>query len=280
MILDGKIASEKYIEDIKLQIEKYKENGHKFKLAVIQTVVDDASLSYLKGRIKMCEKVGVELDHYDYSNKEKEEVISLLEKLNLDETIDGIMVDRPFPKGWDEMEIYSHLNYKKDVDGCTIFNAGLLFQNKECFVPSTAKAVIELLDFYKIDVEGKNVVVVGRSKTVGAPVAQLLTNKNATVTVCHSRTRELKEITKKADIVVVAIGKKAFITKDYLSSKSIVVDVGIHYNEDGKMCGDVDKSVYEFVESYSPVPRGVGPLTNVSLMKNIILAKEMKIWKK
>jgi len=275
MILDGKIASESLILDIKEKVEKYRENGEILKLCVLQLVVDDASKAYLRGRMKMCEKVGVELEVYDCSNSSKEEVIELIKRLNNDKKVTGIMIDRPFPKGMDETEIFSYLDPKKDVDGCTIYNAGLLFQNKTCLIPSTAKAVLELMKFYNVELQGKRVVVVGRSKTVGAPVAQLLINQNATVTTCHSRTVDLPSECKKAEVLVVAIGKKEFIDEKYLNKDCVVVDVGIHYDEFGKMCGDVARSTYEFLTTYSPVPRGVGPLTNIALMQNLLIAKEM-----
>lgn len=275
MILDGRIAADSLVLDIKEKVEKYKEFGEKLKLCVIQLVVDDASQSYLKGRKKMCEKVGVDLDVYDCSNNTQEEVIELVKRLNEDKEVTGIMIDRPFPKHIDEASVFACLDQKKDVDGCTIQSAGLLFQNKLSLVPSTAKAVIELLNFYNIPLQGKRVVVVGRSKTVGAPVAQLLINRNATVTTCHSKTVDLPSVCKTAEILVVAIGKKEFITKEYLNKDTVVVDVGIHYDEEGKMCGDVARDNYSYLETYSPVPRGVGPLTNIALMQNLLLAKEM-----
>ncbi len=274
MIFDGKIAAEHYYEELKNKVEEHKRKGVCFKLAVVQLVKDDASIAYLNGRRKICEKIGVSLEAYDYSFKTKEEIIELIKELNNNPEISGIMIDRPFPKGMDENEIFSYLDPSKDVDGCTIINAGRLFQNKKCFVPSTAKAVVELMKYYNINVEGKEVVVVGRSKTVGAPLAQLLINNNATVTVCHSKTKDLKEVTKRADIVVVAIGRRAFINEEYVTPNTVIFDVGIHYDEFGKMCGDVDKKIYDYVNSYSPVPRGVGPLTNVALMQNLISTKE------
>ena len=275
MILDGKVAAETLLIDIKTKIEKYLENGQKLKLVVIQLVNDDASKSYLKGRMKMCEKVGVDLEVYDCSSYSEEQLIDLISRLNKDDFVTGIMIDRPFPKHIDEAKVFAELDPKKDVDGCTIQNAGLLFQNKKSLVPSTAKAVLELMKFYNIPLQGKRVVVVGRSKTVGAPVAQLLINQNATVTTCHSRTVDLPNECKKAEVLVVAIGKREFITIDYLNKDCVVVDVGIHYDEEGKMCGDVSRATYSFLETYSPVPRGVGPLTNIALMQNLLLAKEM-----
>ena len=275
MVLDGKIAAENLLLEIKEKVEKYQELGQKLKLCVLQLVNDDASKSYLKGRMKMCEKVGVDLDVYDCSSCSEDEVIELVLRLNKDNSVTGIMIDRPFPKHIDEAKVFASLDPKKDVDGCTIQNAGLLFQNKKCLVPSTAKAVLELMKYYSIPLQGKRIVVVGRSKTVGAPVAQLLINQNATVTTCHSRTVDLPSECKKAEVLVVAIGKREFITQEYLNKDCVVVDVGIHYDEQGKMCGDVSRETYDFLETYSPVPRGVGPLTNVALMQNLLLAKEM-----
>ena len=275
MVLDGKIAAENLLLEIKEKVEKYQELGQKLKLCVLQLVNDDASKSYLKGRMKMCEKVSVDLDVYDCSSYTEDEVIELVSRLNNDNSVTGIMIDRPFPKHVDEAKVFASLDPKKDVDGCTIQNAGLLFQNKKCLVPSTAKAVLELIKYYDIPLQGKRVVVVGRSKTVGAPVAQLLINQNATVTTCHSRTIDLPKECKKAEILVVAIGKREFITQEYLNKDCVVVDVGIHYDDEGKMCGDVSRATYSFLETYSPVPRGVGPLTNIALMQNLLLAKEM-----
>ena len=275
MVLDGKVAAENLLLEIKEKVEKYQELGEKLKLCVLQLVNDDASKSYLKGRMKMCEKLGVDLDVYDCSSCSEDEVVELVLRLNKDDSVTGIMIDRPFPKHIDEAKVFASLDPKKDVDGCTIQNAGLLFQNKKCLVPSTAKAVLELMKYYSIPLQGKRVVVVGRSKTVGAPVAQLLINQNATVTTCHSRTVDLPSECKKAEVLVVAIGKREFITQEYLNKDCVVVDVGIHYDEEGKMCGDVARSTYSYLETYSPVPKGVGPLTNIALMQNLLLAKEM-----
>ena len=272
MILDGKKVAEKVLEKVASNVAKMDIKPH---LAVILVGNDTASQIYVRNKKRAAEKVGIISTIIELPESiTQEELLNKIEELNNNPEISGIMIDRPFPKGMDENEIFSYLDPSKDVDGCTIINAGRLFQNKKCFVPSTAKAVVELMKYYNINVEGKEVVVVGRSKTVGAPLAQLLINNNATVTVCHSKTKDLKEVTKRANIMVVAIGRRAFINEEYVTPNTVIFDVGIHYDEFGKMCGDVDKKIYDYVNSYSPVPRGVGPLTNVALMQNLISTKE------
>lgn len=271
MILDGKRAAEVLRQNLISEFANLKEKGIKAKIAIVLPQSDEASLSYLKARRKIAELLGVEIvEVYGQEGYQAEDYIDIVKKLNNDSSIYGIMIDRPFPKGIDEDQIYQVLDYRKDIDGCNPINAGLLLQGKPCLVPSTARAVLELIKFYGISLIGKEVVVVGRSRTVGMPTAQLCIKENATVTVCHSKTNNLAEKSKRADIVIVAMGKKDFFTPEFVTNKTIIVDVGIHYDEFGKMCGDVRKDVYDVVDSYSPVPGGVGPLTNISLMYNLL----------
>ena len=213
------------------------------------------------------------LDYYKRIVIGNKELLDLIDKLNKDETIHGILLQSPIPKGLDINEAFRTIDPKKDVDGFNPFNVGKLCLGQDTFVSCTPFGIIKLLGEYNIEIEGKNAVVVGRSNIVGKPMMQCLLNKNATVTVCHSKTKDLKEVTKKADILVVAIGKSNFITKDMVKEGAVVVDVGINRGENGKLCGDVDFEEVSKVASYiTPVPGGVGPMTIAMLMNNIVKA--------
>lgn len=275
--LDGKevaqFLKEKNIELIK----KIKEKNEEITLAIILPTNDPSSLSYLKGRMKMAENVGINIKTITFDNTPtQEELLIEINKLNKDSSITGIMVDRPFPKGIDEKIINNAIDHKKDVDGVNTLNAGLLAQGIPCMIPPTAYACIAILKYYKIDLTGKNVVVVGRSASVGRPLAQLLINENATVTVCHSKTKELDKITSNAEILCVAIGRKEMIDEKYLGNSQILVDVGIHYNELGKLCGDIKESCKEKALFATPVPGGIGSITNYMLLENLLLAHKLQ----
>ena len=204
-------------------------------------------------------------------------MLDLIDKLNKDETIHGILLQSPIPKGLDINEAFRAIDPKKDVDGFNPFNVGKLCLGQDTFVSCTPFGIIKLLGEYNIEIEGKNAVVVGRSNIVGKPMMQCLLNKNATVTVCHSKTKDLKEVTKKADILVVAIGRANFITKDMVKEGAVVVDVGINRTDDGKLCGDVEFEEVSKVASYiTPVPGGVGPMTIAMLMNNIVKAARLQ----
>jgi methylenetetrahydrofolate dehydrogenase (NADP+)/methenyltetrahydrofolate cyclohydrolase len=269
MLLDGKVAAASLKDSLKLAIEQANKNRPP-KLAILVSNHDDGSVAYLKGRQKLAASINVEIEVFDCQNYSETEIISLLDQLSADTNIDGIMVDRPLNKGINEDAIFAHLATSKDVDGCTLLSSGLLFQAQSGHVSATSRAVMELLKFYQIDLKGKNVAVLGRSKNVGKPLGLLLLNQDATVTLCHSKSKDLAKICQAQDIVIVAIGKKEFIDESYFNPNSIVVDVGIHYDENGKMVGDVKQSVYTYVKAISPVPGGVGPLTNIALMQNLI----------
>ena len=234
----------------------------------------EGSISYLKSRTKLCGNLGINLEIYYQENlKNKDEFLALINKLNNDKIVTGIMIDRPLLPQFNEDEIFDHLDPKKDVDGCTTYNSGLLMKNKPCLTCLTPNAVMLLLEAYGYELKGKNAVVIGRSMNVGMPLAHLLINANATVTVCHSKTKDLRAVCKNADLIVAAIGRKEMIDETYVNEGTTIIDIGIHYNEDGTLTGDVKKSVYDKVLNYSPVPKGVGPLTSVSLINNLLKIK-------
>jgi len=271
MILDGRRAAEVLKQNLISEFAYLKENDIKPKMAIVLPLSNDASFSYLKARRKIAELLGVEIvEFYGQEDYSTSDYLDIIQKLNDDKSIHGIMLDRPFPKNIDEDQVYQALDYRKDVDGCNPISAGLLLQGKPSLAPSTARAILELMKFYGINLLGKNVTVVGRSRTVGMPTAQLLIKENSTVTICHSKTMNLADKCMTADIIIAAIGKRDFFTPEFVTSKSIIIDVGINYDDLGKMCGDVRKDVYDIVDSYSPVPGGVGPLTNVALMYNLL----------
>ena len=267
--LDGKIAALTIKEDLK---KAFNEGTRKACLAIIR-FDDPASESYLKGRLKIAEELGVIIKTYTFDEKdETNNIVNLINKLNDDNTIDGIMVDRPLPKKYNESLILSSINVSKDVDGYTPLNLGNLVSNQDCFSSCTPGAALRILDFYNIDLTGKNALVIGRSVNVGKPLALLLLNKNATVTIAHSKTKNLKEKCKEADIVFLALGKANFLSKDDITENTIIVDIGINFDENGKLCGDASRECYEIAKAYTPVPGGVGIMTNVLLMENLLKA--------
>ena len=256
--------------------EKLNKIPRKLTLAIILLSNDDASLSYLKGRTKLAEKMGFNIKVVTFENLTKDILIEKIKELNNDDLIDGIMIDRPYPDYIKESEVVDYIDYRKDVDGITTLNQGLLNQNRPCLLPPTAASSYELIKYYTGSVEGKKALVIGRSSSVGRPLAQILLNNNATVTIAHSRTKNLKELTKENEIVCVAIGKKEMIDDSYLNENQIIIDIGIHYNNEGKLVGDVLESSKEKVRYASPVPGGVGPLTNYELLENLIKSYEMR----
>ena len=242
-------------------------------LAII-TSKDPGSISYLKSRTKLCDSLNIKVKiFYQEDIQSEEEFINLIINLN-NSDITGIMVDRPLDKRFDEKVILNKIDYKKDVDGLTVYNSGLLMQNKPCLTPLTPSAVMLLLEEYGYDLKGKDVCVIGRSQNVGLPLAKMLMNKDATVTVCHSKTKNLRDIAKRSDLIVAALGRMEFIDESYVNENSTVIDVGIHYNEDGKVIGDVKRSIYDKVLNYSPVPKGVGPVTSIMLILNLLKIKK------
>ena len=256
--------------------EKINNLSRKLTLAVILLSNDEASLSYLKGRQKLADKMNFHLEVISFNELTKEKLIEKIKELNNNPLIDGIMIDRPYPSHIKESEVVDYIDYLKDVDGITTINQGLLNQNRECLLPPTAASSFELIKYYTGSVEGKKALVIGRSSSVGRPLAQLLLNANATVTIAHSRTQNLKELTKENEIMCVAIGRKEMINDEYINEDQIIIDVGIHVNEEGKLVGDVLESSKGKVKYASPVPGGVGPLTNYMLLENLIKSYEMR----
>ena len=266
--LDGKIAAAAIKEELK---EKIASLPSKICLGIIR-FDDPASESYLKGRLKIANELGVDVKVFVVEdNKTNEDLLTLVNTLNNDPSIHGIMIDRPLPRKYNEFEILSSINPIKDVDGYTPINLGKLVSNKQSYVSCTPGAAVRLVDYYNIDLTGLNALVIGRSVNVGKPLALLLLNKNATVTVAHSKTQNLKELCKKADIIFLALGKANFLNKEDINENTIIVDIGINF-VDGKLCGDANKECYDIAKAYSPVPGGVGVMTNVILMENLLQA--------
>lgn len=242
------------------------------RLVILQIGDNQESNLYIGQKKKFGEELGIVVEHKKFPDDVKEdEVVAVIQSYNKDSKVGGIIVQLPMPKHLNQSKILNAIDIKKDVDGLGVGQIGLLYSGeKNAIVPATARGVVSLLDFYKINLESKNVVVIGRSNLVGRPVAQMCLNRNATVTVCHSHTKNLESITKTADILIVACGKMCFIGSSYVKEGQVVVDVGIHRTEVG-ICGDVDfESVKNIVSAISPVPGGVGPLTVVSLFQNLV----------
>ncbi len=256
--------------------DKISKLGVQLGLAVIQVGNDEASDIYVKQKGKLAEELGYKFIHKRFDlSVNNDEVINYIKKLNNDDSIDGIIVQMPVPKHLDSILIRNSVDPLKDVDGLTYNNAGKLLHNSPALVPCTPKGIGELLDFYNIDVDGMNAVVIGRSVLVGKPIANVLTNKNATVTLCHSHSKNIPYYTKNADIVVVAVGKKDLLTEDMVKDGVIIVDVGIN-RVDGKLYGDVDFVNVSKKASYiTPVPGGVGPMTIAMLMNNVVKAAKI-----
>ena len=275
-ILDGKEVARKTRERLKNKVEELKQKGINPKLAVIMVGEDGASKIYVRNKSKACEELGIEYEEYllgDDTTQEK--LLKLINELNERADVNGILLQSPIPKHLDINEAFRTIHPNKDVDGFNPINVGKLVLGQETFVSCTPFGVIKLLEEYNIDIEGKNAVVIGRSNIVGKPMLQCLLNKNATVTICHSKTRNLKEIAKSADILVCALGRAKFVTADMVKEGAVVIDVGINRNEQGKVCGDVDfEEVSKIASHITPVPGGVGPMTIAMLMNNIIKASQ------
>ena len=277
IIIDGKELAKNIREGLKEEVKELKNAEINPKLAVIMVGDDKASKVYVKNKSKACEDVGIEYEEYLLPTQTKmEELLELIEKLNNDETIHGILVQSPLPEGLDANEAFKTISPKKDVDGFNPINVGKLSLNQDCFVSCTPYGIIKMLENYNIPIEGANAVIIGRSNIVGKPLAKCLLNKNATVTVCHSRTKNLKEITKQADILIAAIGKAKFVTQDMVKKGATVIDVGINRTESG-LVGDTDFDAIKEKASYiTPVPGGVGPMTIAMLMTNVIKAAKQQ----
>ena len=270
-LLNGKEVSNYIKKDVKREITKL---NIKPSLTVIVVGDNPASTVYVRNKEKACAQVGIEsIVHRLPEDTSEESLLALINLLNNDPSVDGILVQLPLPDHIDANTVLQAIDPKKDVDGFTAVNTGRLWLGDYVLTPCTAMGIIELLDYYSIDIEGKNCVVMGRSNIVGKPIAALLLERNATVTMCHSKTRNLNEFTKNADVLIVAIGKSKFVTEDMIKDGAVVIDVGINRGEDGKLCGDVDfENVAEKTSVITPVPNGVGPITVAMLMKNTLLA--------
>lgn len=275
-LLNGKVISDIIKDDLKEVVTEMKNNGQNVELAVIQVGNDSASSVYINNKVKACNYIGIEsvtcnLDE----DTTQDELINMIEELNEDDTVNGILVQLPLPKHLDEKEILSKIHPSKDVDGFHANNVGNLMLGNNSIVACTPSGIMKMLEYYEIDVAGQECVVVGRSNIVGKPMAMLLLQADGTVTVCHSKTKNLKEICKRADILVCAIGKPKFFNREYIKDGAVVIDVGIHRQEDGKLCGDVDfEDVKDIVSAISPVPNGVGSMTVCMLMNNCVKATQ------
>ena len=280
MLLKGKDVALAISQRSLNTVNELKEKGITPTLAIFRVGEKSDDLSYEKGATKRCEEVGVNIIKYIFPiDVSKEEFYKQLDKANKDDNIHGILVFRPLPKSFDDNELRNFINPEKDVDGCTDLSLAGVFTNKELgFAPCTAQAAIEILDYYNIDVKGKNVVVLGRSLVVGKPLSILLLNKNATVTICHTKTINIQDITKKAEIIICATGQMESINKDYVSLNQTIIDVGISWNDTKqKLCGDcLFEEVEPIVKNITPVPGGVGSVTSSVLVNHVAVAAKRK----
>ena len=274
VLIDGKAVSLKVKENVRNEVSELREKGIETALAVIIVGNDPASKVYVGNKKKACEFCSIRSVEYALDEQTtQEELLSLIDKLNDDESINGILCQLPLPKHLDENAVIERISSEKDVDCFSNENVGKLWTGSYTFKPCTPAGVMELLKAYDINVEGKNCVVIGRSNIVGKPMAALLLEKNATVTVCHSRTKKLKEVCSNADLIVAAVGRAGFVTADMVKEGAVVIDVGINRNENGKLCGDVDfENVKEKASFITPVPGGCGPMTIAVLMQNTLSA--------
>jgi len=269
-IIDGKKLRNEIVEELKKEVKHYM---IKPCLAVIQIGDDPASNTYIKSKEKACNEIGMYFKHIKFTEETKEiEVINKILELNNDEYVHGILLQLPIPEKFNPDKLINYIARNKDVDGLTDINLGKLYNNKPCLSSCTPLGIMKLLEDNNVEIEGKNVTIVGRSNLVGKPLLGLMLNKNATVTICHSKTENLSKHTKNADILIVAVGKKQFIKENMVKEGAVVIDVGIN-KEDNKLYGDVDfEKVKEKASLITPVPGGVGPMTVAMLMKNVVTA--------
>lgn len=279
-LLDGKLVAKLQEDKIKIRVQEYrKKTGKSPGLAVVLIGDDPASRIYVRNKEAACERVGIASTRYDIDKKTNvEELESLLNHLNADQDVHGVLVQIPVPKPFRYETVLELLNPMKDADGLTYNSLGRLWAGHSTIKPCTPYGIMTMLEHYKIDVAGKRAVVIGRSNIVGKPMAQLLMDANATVTVCHSKTKDLKSYTREADIVVVAAGQPRFIGGDAFKKDAVVVDVGMHRNNENKLCGDVKFEELNGVVSFAtPVPGGVGPMTITMLLHNTMTLAEMSL---
>ncbi|AWC33762.1 bifunctional methylenetetrahydrofolate dehydrogenase/methenyltetrahydrofolate cyclohydrolase FolD [Bacillus cytotoxicus] len=272
VIIKGNEVAEKKRAQLKEEVVKLKEQGIVPGLAVILVGEDPASRSYVKGKQKGCEQVGIYSELIEFPDTITEErLLAEIDRLNEDDRINGILVQLPLPKHIEEKAIIERISPKKDVDGFHPINIGRMMTGQDTFLPCTPHGILELVKETNIDISGKHVVVIGRSNIVGKPVGQLFLNENATVTYCHSKTKNIKELSKLADILVVAVGRPKMVTADYIKEGAVVIDVGVNRLETGKLCGDVDfENVLDIAGYITPVPKGVGPMTITMLLHNTV----------
>ena len=274
-LIDGKAIAAEMRSEIKRGVDGFKaERNREIGLAVVLVGENPASKIYVKNKIKACEEVGIKsYAYYLPENAPQSAVEELVSGLASDDNIDGILVQLPLPAHLDSVKVLSFIPTDKDVDGFSVENIGKLAMGEKCLVACTPNGVMKMLEYYGVELTGKRAVVVGRSNIVGKPMALLLLNANATVTVCHSKTRDLKAECLKAEVLVAAIGKEKFITADMVKEGAVVIDVGMNRDENGKLCGDVDFETVKDKCSYiTPLPGGVGPMTRAMLMENTLLA--------
>lgn len=277
--IDGKEIAKAHREEIKRNIEEKVAKGvRKPSMVAVLVGNDGGSISYMKNQQKLSESLGVKYTSIILEESiTEEELLNEIKNLNEDKNVDGIILQLPLPKKFNEKLITSSINYEKDIDGLTDVNTGKLYKGEKCFIPCTAKSVIEIIKSVETNIEGKKAVIIGRSNIVGKPAAQLLLNENATVTICHSRTKNLSEVCKDADILVSAIGRPAFVTKNFVKEGAIVIDVGTTM-VDGKIKGDVlYDEVIDIASLVTPVPGGVGAMTTTMLIKNTCEAWEKNV---
>jgi methylenetetrahydrofolate dehydrogenase (NADP+)/methenyltetrahydrofolate cyclohydrolase len=278
MLIDGKKISSQIKDEIKAEVLALKEKGEEVTLAVVLVGEDPASQVYVRNKKRACEYVGIKSLSFELpAETTQEELLLLVEKLNHDPAVNGILVQLPLPSHIDEDAVIKAIDPNKDVDGFHPMSVGALSIGQKGYVSCTPAGIIELMKRSGIEMDGKHCVIVGRSNIVGKAMAMLMRRQNATVTVTHSHTKNLKEITKQADILIVAIGRAKFITADYVKDQAVVIDVGMDRDENGKLCGDVDfDSVQKVAGAITPVPGGVGPMTIAMLMKNCLTSLELK----
>lgn len=276
-IIDGKQISLDIKNELKEKVAKYKEQGIEITLVVVKVGNDPASAVYVRNKEKACEYVGINSKTLALPEETtEEELLNVVKELNEDKNVNGILVQLPLPKHIDESKVLLTIDSTKDVDGFHPVNVGKMVIGEDTFLPCTPAGIIEMIKRTDIDIEGKECVVIGRSNIVGKPMAMLMLKENATVTIAHSRTKDLKEVTKRADIIVAAIGKAKFVTADYVKEGAVVIDVGMNRDENGKLCGDVDfESVSKVASAITPVPGGVGPMTVTMLLVNCLRSVEI-----
>ena len=276
VIIDGKELAKKIRANLKIECEELKKKNINSKLAVIMVGEDPASKVYVRNKSRACEDVGIKYEEYLLDSKiTQKELIELIEKLNNDKTINGILLQSPIPSNLDINEAFRTISPEKDVDGFNPINVGKLVLNQDTFVSCTPYGIMKMFEEYNIDLSGKHVVILGRSNIVGKPLIQCCLQKNATVTTCHSRTKNLSDMTRQADIIISAIGQPEFLKADMVKNGVVIIDVGINRNDKGKLVGDVDFENVQKKASYiTPVPGGVGPMTIAMLMSNVIKATE------